>query len=70
MAGNKPGSKYLIYSYCRVYTNHELEPTSKRKTVRLRHKIEKASAQKQRKARKQAKQVRILQFHSRLELQY
>ncbi|TVY80925.1 Nuclear GTP-binding protein NUG1 [Lachnellula suecica] len=31
------------------------KPTSKRKTVRLRHKIEKASAQKQRKSRKQAK---------------
>ncbi|TVY42071.1 Nuclear GTP-binding protein [Lachnellula subtilissima] len=34
------------------------KPTSKRKTVRLRHKIEKASAQKQRKSRKEAKQVR------------
>ncbi|TVY16681.1 Nuclear GTP-binding protein NUG1 [Lachnellula arida] len=32
------------------------KPTSKRKTVRLRHKIEKASAQKQRKSRKAAKQ--------------
>jgi hypothetical protein len=38
-------------------TDGILEPTSKRQPVRLRHKIEKASAAKQRKAKKDAKKV-------------
>ena len=37
--------------------NHVTEPKSKRTPVRLRHKIEKASAEKQRKQRKLTKNV-------------
>lgn len=49
------------------------EPKSKRVTVRLRHRIEKASAAKQRKAKKQAKKVQrtspsvILKYSHALE---
>jgi nuclear GTP-binding protein len=40
-----------------VVLTHIVEPKSKRVPVRLRHKIEKASAAKQKKAKKLAKKV-------------
>jgi nuclear GTP-binding protein len=62
MAGNKPGSEFhpqhreIIGSIHRRNANLCLpEPKSKRTPVRLRHKIEKAGAAKQKKARKAAK---------------
>jgi hypothetical protein len=45
-----------------------LEPKSKRVPVRLRHKIEKASAAKQRKEKKAAKKVQQPRNNSRLVL--
>jgi nuclear GTP-binding protein len=62
MAGNKPGSQYILPSASKRQPVHlanvatSTEPKSKRTPVRLRHKIEKASAAKQKKARKAAKQ--------------
>jgi nuclear GTP-binding protein len=62
MAGNKPGSQYILPSPSKRQPVHlanvatSTEPKSKRTPVRLRHKIEKASAAKQKKARKAAKQ--------------
>ena len=62
MAGNKPGSmskllnaRYETYEICLTKCVDFTEPKSKRTPVRLRHKIEKASSAKQKKARKAAK---------------
>ncbi|KAL9039661.1 MAG: hypothetical protein Q9214_004786 [Letrouitia sp. 1 TL-2023] len=53
---NKPGSKYPMPNEAGMHSNpSESEPKSKRTPVRLRHRIEKASAAKQRKQRKLAK---------------
>ncbi|KAL8694360.1 MAG: hypothetical protein Q9218_000997 [Villophora microphyllina] len=51
---NKPGSKDPTSS-AKALPDPDIEPKSKRTPVRLRHKIEKASAAKQRKQRKLAK---------------
>lgn len=62
MAGNKPGSESELfnarcksYQMCLTKWCDFTEPKSKRTPVRLRHKIEKASSAKQKKARKAAK---------------
>lgn len=54
---NKPGSESLLFEINLRSLRKIAEPKSKRTPVRLRHKIEKASAAKQRKQRKLAKSV-------------
>lgn len=49
---------YAVFSFFEKSLTEFVEPKSKRQPVRLRHKIEKASAQKQKKAKKLAKKVR------------
>lgn len=58
-ATHHEGRKYVKLKERTVYTVliRYAEPKSKRQPVRLRHKIEKASAQKQKKAKKLAKKV-------------
>lgn len=63
------GRKYVrILTIYKPILIANLEPKSKRVPVRLRNKIEKASAAKQRKARKQAKKVRMPQRFKRAQL--
>ena len=49
---------YAVFSFFEKSLTEFVETKSKRQPVRLRHKIEKASAQKQKKAKKLAKKVR------------
>ena len=61
-AKHHEGRKYVQNVHCipPKYLTSCTEPKSKRQPVRLRHKIEKASAQKQKKAKKLAKKVSLL----------
>ena len=52
---NKPGSKLFLSAEATRKTHRIIEPKSKRTPVRLRHKIEKAGAAKERKQKKLAK---------------
>jgi hypothetical protein len=54
----KVGSKYLTLCASSKDTDTDIEPISKRVPVRLRNKIQKKSAAKQRKNRKIEKNVR------------